>query len=72
MWTRRHIREGERYVKTTGFDREVWVVAELMERPGVPRHVRLAKEGRRGEMLTVAAAILADQRQFRAVAAAPA
>lgn len=67
MWSRRLIREGERYVKANGFDRDVWVVTQLMERPGVPRHVRLAKEGRRGEMLTISADSLADSSIFRAV-----
>lgn len=69
MWNKRLVREGERFIKANGFDRDVWVVAELMERPGVPRHVRLAKEGHRGEMMTISAATLADSRVFRAVTA---
>ncbi len=69
MWGRSDIRTGQRFVKASGFDREVWVVAELVERPGCPRHVRLAKEGRRGENLTVAAVALSDRRLFRSVGA---
>lgn len=64
----RDLRQGARYTKATGFDRGVWVVEALLDRPGCPRHVRLAKEGVRGETLTVSAAVLVDRNRFRAVA----
>lgn len=67
MRDRRRIECGQRYVKTNGLDREVWVVADLLRRPGLPLHVRLAKERRPGEMLSVSVDALAEGRIFRSV-----
>ena len=60
------LRQGARFVKATGFDRSVWIVEALLDRPGCPSHARLAREGVRGDTLTVSTAILADPDRFRA------
>ncbi len=61
------LRHGARFVKASGFDRSVWVIEALLDRPGCPRHARLAREGMRGETLTVSAVVLADPHRFRAL-----
>lgn len=62
------LHQGARFVKTCGFDRSVWVIEALLDRPGCPRHARLAREGMRGETLTISAALLVDPHRFRALA----
>lgn len=67
MATFRDPRQGARFIKTNGFDRGIWIVDAVLDLPGCPRHVRLAKEGVRGETLTLSAATLSDRNRFRAL-----
>lgn len=68
MATFRDFSQGARFIKTSGFDRGVWFIDAVLDLPGCPRHVRLAKEGVRGETLTLSATILSDRNRFRALA----